>query len=52
MKNEIHPANEEKVLKYIDMPLQHCDGAVLKRMNRKYDINRYRELIKALGLRT
>jgi len=52
-------ANEEKVLKYIDMPLQHCDGAVLKRMNRKGNreeftalINKMRERIPGLTLRT
>ena len=52
-------ANEEKVLKYIDMPLQHCDGAVLKRMNRKGNreeftalINKLRERIPGLTLRT
>lgn len=28
-------ANEEKVVKYIDLPLQHCDENILKRMNRK-----------------
>ena len=52
-------ANEEKVLKYIDMPLQHCDGSVLKRMNRKGNreeftalINKLRERIPGLTLRT
>ncbi|MBQ2604987.1 MAG: 30S ribosomal protein S12 methylthiotransferase RimO [Acutalibacteraceae bacterium] len=52
-------ANEEKVLKYIDMPLQHCDGAVLKRMNRKGNreeltalINKLRERIPGITLRT
>lgn len=28
-------ANEEKICSYIDLPLQHCNGDVLKRMNRK-----------------
>jgi ribosomal protein S12 methylthiotransferase len=27
-------AEEEKIVKYIDIPLQHCNGEVLKRMNR------------------
>ncbi len=27
-------AREEKIVKYIDMPIQHCDDAILKRMNR------------------
>ena len=37
-------AAEEKVLPYLDIPLQHCDGAVLKRMNRTGD----RESLSAL----
>lgn len=28
-------ANEEKIVKYIDMPIQHASNSVLKRMNRK-----------------
>ncbi len=28
-------ANEEKILKYIDLPLQHCNERVLKAMNRR-----------------
>ncbi|MBR4868033.1 MAG: 30S ribosomal protein S12 methylthiotransferase RimO [Clostridia bacterium] len=27
-------AREEKIVKYLDLPIQHCNGAVLKRMNR------------------
>lgn len=27
-------AREEKIVKYIDMPIQHCDDTILKRMNR------------------
>lgn len=27
-------AKEEKVLPYLDLPLQHCDGGILRRMNR------------------
>ena len=52
-------ANEEKVCKYIDIPLQHCNGEVLKRMNRKGDkesllalIKKMREKIPRLVLRT
>ena len=52
-------ANEEKVCKYIDIPLQHCNGEVLKRMNRKGDresltalINKMRERIPGLVIRT
>ncbi len=28
-------AREEKIVKYIDMPIQHCNDAILKRMNRR-----------------
>ena len=28
-------AEEDKIVKYLDLPLQHCDAEVLKRMNRK-----------------
>ena len=41
-------ATEDKLLKYIDMPLQHCDGAVLKRMCRKGNREELTELIKKL----
>lgn len=27
-------AEEDKIVKYIDLPLQHCNGEILKRMNR------------------
>ena len=30
-------ASEDKILNYIDLPLQHADGKVLKRMNRTGD---------------
>ena len=52
-------ATEDKLLKYIDMPLQHCDGGVLKRMCRKGSreeltalIKKLRERIPGLVLRT
>lgn len=52
-------ATEDKLLKYIDMPLQHCDGQVLKRMCRKGNreeltalIKKLRERIPNLVLRT
>lgn len=52
-------ANEDKVCKYIDLPLQHCNGNVLKRMNRKGDreylfslIGKMRKKIPGLVLRT
>ncbi len=28
-------AEEEKIVKYIDIPLQHCNGEILKKMNRR-----------------
>lgn len=52
-------AEEDKICKYIDIPMQHCDGDVLKRMNRKGDrdtltalINKLRSKIPDLVLRT
>lgn len=52
-------ATEKKVLKYIDMPLQHCDKDVLRRMNRRGSreeftslILKMRERIPGLVLRT
>lgn len=44
--NEI--AANDKVLKYIDIPLQHADDAVLKSMNRKGTYKSYLALIKKL----
>lgn len=37
-------AEEDKIVKYIDIPLQHCNGEVLRNMNRRGD----RESITAL----
>ena len=52
-------ASEPKVLKYIDIPMQHCCGSVLKRMNRKGDrksltalVNKLRDRIPGLVIRT
>lgn len=52
-------ANEEKVVKYLDLPLQHASGKVLKRMNRRGDretltalINKLRERIPGIVLRS
>lgn len=52
-------ADESKVCKYIDLPLQHCNEQVLKRMNRKGNrqyltdlINKMRKAIPDLTLRT
>ncbi|MDE7389979.1 MAG: 30S ribosomal protein S12 methylthiotransferase RimO [Lachnospiraceae bacterium] len=44
-------ATEDKLLKYIDLPLQHCDGTVLKRMNRKGNREQLTELIAKLRAR-
>ena len=52
-------AKEEKICKYIDLPLQHCNKDVLKRMNRKGDresltklIEKIREKIPDVTIRT
>ena len=52
-------AEEDKIVKYLDLPLQHCDKEVLKRMNRKGDreyltnlINKLRERIPEITLRS
>lgn len=41
-------ASNDKVIKYIDIPLQHADDSVLKRMNRKGTRAEYLELIGKL----
>lgn len=38
-------AQEEKIVKYLDMPIQHCDGEILRRMNRPGDEATLRALI-------
>ena len=50
---------EEKVLNYIDLPLQHCDGRILRAMNRRGDkesllalIKHIREKVPGVVLRT
>ncbi len=52
-------ATEDKILKYIDIPLQHCSAPVLKRMNRHGDnqslralVARLREKVKGITIRT
>lgn len=37
--------NEDKIVKYIDMPIQHCNGEILKSMNRPGDNASLRALI-------
>ncbi|MBP5268999.1 MAG: 30S ribosomal protein S12 methylthiotransferase RimO [Ruminococcus sp.] len=44
-------ATEDKLVKYIDMPIQHCNGDVLKRMNRAGDEAFLHELIQKLRAR-
>lgn len=41
-------AHEDKIVKYLDIPIQHCDGEILKRMNRQGDENSLRELFAKL----
>lgn len=50
---------EEKLVRYLDIPIQHVSGEILKRMNRKGDyeslsalIDRIREKIPEITLRT
>lgn len=41
-------ASEEKLVKYLDIPLQHCNGDILKRMNRSGDRESLSALIKKI----
>lgn len=52
-------AKQDKICKYMDLPLQHCDGEILREMNRTGDresltalINKLREKIPGIILRT
>ena len=52
-------AREPKILKYLDIPLQHCNDGILRRMNRRGDkayiedlLEKLRERIPGLVLRT
>ena len=52
-------ASEEKLVKYLDIPIQHCNDRVLKRMNRKSTkaelislVKKLRERISGVILRT
>lgn len=40
--------SEEKCVKYFDIPIQHCNKEILKRMNRKGDKNTLTELISKI----
>ncbi|MCH5303486.1 MAG: 30S ribosomal protein S12 methylthiotransferase RimO [Ruminococcus sp.] len=41
-------ATEDKIVKYLDLPLQHCNKDVLKVMNRKGDLESLTKLIQRL----
>jgi len=41
-------ASEEKIVKYLDIPIQHCNDKILKLMNRRGDGRMLRELIAKL----
>jgi len=43
--------NSEKICNYIDMPLQHISGAVLKQMNRTYKRKYVEQLIEKLRVK-
>ncbi len=52
-------AQEEKIVKYLDIPIQHCDGDILSRMNRWGDeqqlaalFDKIRERVPGIILRT
>jgi len=44
-------ANSKKVAKYLNLPIQSGDNAVLKRMNRPYTAKQYKELVKNIRKR-
>ena len=41
-------ASEPKIVKYLDIPIQHCNSKILKRMNRRGDGDFLRSLLKKL----
>ncbi len=52
-------AEEEKICSYLDIPLQHCDDAILRAMHRRGDgrlirdvIRKAREIVPGIALRT
>ncbi|MBQ4050690.1 MAG: 30S ribosomal protein S12 methylthiotransferase RimO [Oscillospiraceae bacterium] len=52
-------AEEDRICKYLDMPIQHCDGDMLKAMNRPGDqkalkalVRHIREMVPGITLRT
>ena len=44
-------AREEKIVKYLDIPIQHCNNEILRLMNRRGDGNFLRELFAKLRSR-
>jgi ribosomal protein S12 methylthiotransferase len=44
-------AGEEKICSYVDLPLQHIDDDILKKMRRKGDSRLIRSLLEKLGSR-
>lgn len=44
-------AREEKLVKYIDLPIQHCDDEILRRMNRRSTEAQLRAVIKKIRAR-
>lgn len=44
-------ANNDKLIKYLDIPLQHASATVLKAMNRRGDGEKYLELVEKLKTR-
>ncbi len=52
-------ASEPKLVKYLDIPIQHANGEILKRMNRRGDsesllalVNKIRDIVPDITLRT
>jgi len=41
-------ANSKKVAKYLNLPVQSGDNEILKRMNRPYTIEQYKNLVKKI----
>ena len=41
-------ANEPKIVKYLDIPIQHINDTILRRMNRRYDTARFAESVHLL----
>ena len=44
-------ASENKIVKYLDLPLQHCNGRILKVMNRRGDKEQLEKLIQKIRVK-